>query len=230
MKYIEDLRDIHKGEEIWVIGSGPSLDDYPIDFFKDKICIGVNWVFSTFLDMGDGLAKFSTRIFYSLHSHSEHADWIAKNIPHFLTNCFLISHPHRMFGGFSYCRPSDFNEDPYWIRNSFGVSRVRATDATFRLIAKSIMEKRSGCSYHCRGTTLHWAIEVAAVLGAKKIYLVGASATGGRMRKHGSRYPKDHHHGLIGTWRSGNKSLAVAFRPYGVKIVYYYYDKGEQEP
>lgn len=36
------LRDAHKGETIWVIGSGPSLDYIDRGFFADKTCVCVN--------------------------------------------------------------------------------------------------------------------------------------------------------------------------------------------
>lgn len=233
MKYLEDLRDKHRDEEIWVVGAGPSLDDYPLNFFEGKICIGVNWVFSVFLDIGDGLQKFKYRTFYSVHSHAEHAYWIVKYIPRFLVNCFFISHPlpYRRYKGLPYCCPGDFNNDPYWIRNSFRVQDVKASDADFEVMAACIMAKREDCRYLCRGTTLHWAIEVAVVLGAKKIYVVGADGGVGYMRKHGSLYQQvtpyrfPHAH-----WREGTKSLAKAFKPYGVEIVHYRYGKGEQKP
>lgn len=231
MKYLEDLRNKHKGEEIWVIGAGPSLDDYPIDFFEDKICLCVNMVCSVFIDIGDGIEKFKSRVFYSVSSHDEGPRWVVRHVPQQLKNFFLIYHPpHKKRPRRSYCCPEDFNEDPYWIRNSFGVQKTRASDATFAAMAKCIMTERNDCSYFCRGTTLHWAISVAAVLGAKKIYLVGAEAKGGHMKKHGSLYTYKQVIGFISTWHSGVKSLAAVFKSYGIEIVYYYYGKGEQKP
>lgn len=40
--FIIDLRDRYLGEEIWIIGTGKSLDDFPKDFFKNKISIALN--------------------------------------------------------------------------------------------------------------------------------------------------------------------------------------------
>ena len=42
MKNIEELKNIHKGEDIWVLGSGPSLNYINKNFFENKITIGVN--------------------------------------------------------------------------------------------------------------------------------------------------------------------------------------------
>jgi hypothetical protein len=233
LKFLEDLRNKHRGEEIWVIGAGPSLDDYSIGFFQDKICIGVNWVFSVFLDIGDGKEKFNARTFYSVHSHSEPADWIAKYKPHFLTHCILISRPpsHRIHRGKSYCCPQNFNQDPYWIRNSYLVSDVKASDTDFATMAKCIMAKKEDCRYLCRGTSIHWAIEVAVVLGAKKIYIAGTDGGVGYMLAHGSLYQQVHKYRFPHThWREGTGALARAFKPYGIKIAYYNYGRGEQVP
>ena len=240
MKYLEDLRDKYKGKEIWVIGGGPSLDEYPIDFFKDKICIGMNWVFSVFLDVGDGVEKFSTRAFYSVHEHRESADWIAEHIPHFLNNCFFLLPPSRIqIGRSRMVWWEDYNKDPYYMRwGPKGISGVRGVQALhqdFIDMVKCIMDKGE-CHYVCRGTTLHWAMEVAVVLGAKKIYLVGAEArwagNAHHMYKHGSFYAKLNQaaHGFIRAWHDGTRSLAMVLQPYGVDVVYYYYGKGEQAP
>lgn len=42
MKTITELKNIHIGKDIYVLASGKSVDYYPIDFFNDKIIIGVN--------------------------------------------------------------------------------------------------------------------------------------------------------------------------------------------
>lgn len=233
MKFIEDVRDRHKGEEIWVIGAGSSVDDYPINFFEDKICIGVNWVFSVFLYLGDGIQKFRTRAFYSVHQHREAADWIAKHIPQFLHNCFfMLSAKRIVVHGWQLLWWEDYNEDPYYMRmGERGSAGVRASHQDFVDTAKCISEGRD-CHYFCMGTTLHWAIQAAAVLGAKKIYVVGGESQGAHMRKHGSFYADNARplRGVIRIWLTGTRSLSLAFAPYGIEIVYYYYDKGEKSP
>jgi len=231
MKFIEDIGDKHKGEEIWVIGAGSSLDDYPIGFFKDKICIGMNYVFSVFLDVGDGIEKFEHHIFYSVHEHREPADWIAKHIPHFLENCFFLLPPKRR-GRMVWWE--DHNEDPYYMRwGLVGGGGVSASEQDFRTMVECIMRKEGRCSYVCNGTTLHWAIDAAVVLGAKKVYIVGGEAVGRNMEKHGSFYLPlyaGRKKAGKGHFRLGVKHLARAFKPYGIKIVYYYYGKGEVDP
>lgn len=235
MKFIEDIRNRHSGEEIWIIGAGSSLDDYPIDFFKDKICVGMNWVFSVFLDVGDRVEKFSHQVFYSVHEHGEPADWIAKHKPEFLKNCFFLLPPERRDGGGRKGHQmvwwEDYNKDPYYMRWGLkGKGAVSATDNDFAEVAKCIMAQKGQCHYVCRGTTLHWAIEAAVVLGARKIYVAGTGGQG-HVSKHGFLYRTSKVYGnRYPHWREGTRALARAFRPYGVEIVYHYYGKGEQSP
>jgi len=44
MKTIAELRDRHKGADIYVVGSGVSLEFYDPEFFRDRIVIAINWV------------------------------------------------------------------------------------------------------------------------------------------------------------------------------------------
>jgi len=44
---IQKLKNKHTGD-IWVLGSGAQMDMYNPEFFKDKITIGVNWVYKFF--------------------------------------------------------------------------------------------------------------------------------------------------------------------------------------
>jgi len=63
VRTLESFKDIHKGETIWVLGSGGSLDFLDPSFFDDKICVGVNFVGKVF-----GLANYFT--FSHYHSDS----------------------------------------------------------------------------------------------------------------------------------------------------------------
>ena len=47
-KSITELRNIHKGQDIWIIGAGSSMDYVDPSFFENKITIGVNQMFQYF--------------------------------------------------------------------------------------------------------------------------------------------------------------------------------------
>ena len=48
LKNIEEIRDKHKGETIFIIGSGPSLETYPEDFLNDKISMTLHLAYLKF--------------------------------------------------------------------------------------------------------------------------------------------------------------------------------------
>ena len=45
---ITELKDTHKGEDVWIIGSGSSMDYIDPSFFDNKITIGVNDVYKKY--------------------------------------------------------------------------------------------------------------------------------------------------------------------------------------
>ena len=47
-KSITELKNTHKGEDIWIIGAGSSMDYVDPSFFENKITIGVNQMFQYF--------------------------------------------------------------------------------------------------------------------------------------------------------------------------------------
>jgi len=47
-KKITELKDIHKGEDIWVIGAGSSMNYVDPSFFENKISISVNQMYEHF--------------------------------------------------------------------------------------------------------------------------------------------------------------------------------------
>ena len=51
-KNIEELKDIHKGEDIWLVLAGSSMDYVSSDFFKNKIVIGQNHTYKKYPSTG----------------------------------------------------------------------------------------------------------------------------------------------------------------------------------
>ena len=47
-KSITELKNIHKGEDIWIIGAGSSMNYVDSSFFENKICISVNHMYEFF--------------------------------------------------------------------------------------------------------------------------------------------------------------------------------------
>jgi len=50
MKSITELHNKHKNQEVWIVGSDPSLDDYPDNFLDDKIGITLHLAYLKYPD------------------------------------------------------------------------------------------------------------------------------------------------------------------------------------
>ena len=48
MKSVEELYGLYPGSDIYIIGTGTSMRVFPVDFFKDKITIGLNMAWKLF--------------------------------------------------------------------------------------------------------------------------------------------------------------------------------------
>lgn len=223
MRYLEDLRDKHKGRQIWIVGTGHFLDDLPDNFFShpNRISIAVNWAISAFPDCT-----------YSIHEHREPVDWLVKDRPEFLKKCILLLPPHRIDKPWPMVWWEDYNEDPIYMKwGRVGILGVSASDEDFKRVVQSIMKKEP-CGYVCRGTTAHWAVEAAAVLGAERITLVGCEACTTKYKRHAqrrglaTRYPQKpgqiYPEGVFAPhFISGHRCLARLFKPYGIELVSY---------
>lgn len=226
LKRIESLRNVYKGQEIWVLATGPSLEDIPDNFLttpETKISIAVKEAAMAFPDCTYNIFPFRDNI---------------------LRKTYLSS--GRI--------PSNFGKFIFSIRkndtqNFYG---KRAQKATFiRFVQGGTVERlRSMCAsivagnssvYYGMGTITHLAIASALVMGASKISLVGCEHGETPGHSHAltrgmSALPgfKESNIGMFhGRWmdgwepmRVGTNFLADYFRDHGVEIVRYYHAKG----
>ncbi len=173
MKLIEDFRDQFEGGEIWILGTGPSGDDFPLDFFDDKISIAIRPNDVIFPNCTYNFCSWDDAWAPRLKVASSHL--LSKQI-------FTLNPRHRE-------NFLDKNiEIPIFMRTlkwySFELSKERnerrIPEKYSEESVKQIIEKNS--HHYCGdGLAQGWAIEAALVLGAKKVTLVGCDATS---RKH----------------------------------------------
>jgi hypothetical protein len=179
-RFVEDLRDIYKDKEIWIIGTGKSLDDFSDDFFDDKISITLNWA----------ILRYPSCNFWHGH-HELYREYFRDEKLELLEKC-IISYPFP--GPFDHGRildPVEFFGDktsiPIWIKFH-----------DIRPIPKSALEEsvvgalghRENVRYHASMTVAHTGILSALVMGANKITLAGCEhkifeSGGGRAKKGG---------------------------------------------
>lgn len=177
--FIIDLRDKYLGEEIWIIGTGKSLDDFPKDFFKNKISIALN----------GAIYKYPDSTFWlSFHEHwmnkalKENPNIFKKTIiPYFYEN-------YNKEGGSLLGNMSDV---PFWIfLPPIKIKNERVMEEGIEKSIHSIVSKDSKMFFIEHGTVAHSGISSACVMGAKKITMVGC--------EHKS-YPNQNRYAELGT-------------------------------
>ena len=145
---LADLRDIHKGETAWVIGSGPSLNFIDPAFFDDKLCVVPNGV-------GQSLGLKSFYLFSNYHVHEEiqHPGCVAAVT---LLNC-------------------TFSQNPWSGEVPDNLAFSKATSYTPPGSAWSpyTMPPPEGQIVY-GSSSIHGAIHLAVHLGARDVVLVGA--------------------------------------------------------
>ena len=72
MKHIKKLSGIHQNKAIWIAGSGPSLDSFPVDFFDGKIGITLHMAYLKFPNTTYMYANEPDRVEYLKNSHPDY--------------------------------------------------------------------------------------------------------------------------------------------------------------
>lgn len=231
MRLIDDLRNKHKDEEIWILGCGPSLDDFPDDFFdrtKNRTSIALNWSIIGF-----------PQCTYWHAGHPNAVIWMMKHKPEILKKSILAL-PFAPLPGQDYFTEEQsltllgpYKNDPIYLRWHWIMGNYKRFRALLEPTIRCIMNQQT-CHYISLSTSLHYAIQIAAVLGGKKITLIGSEKTIQEGERHAvKRGMSQFYTGNAGVqklrskrWRLGIKSLAEAFKSHGIEIQRYYYGKG----
>jgi len=229
LRYIESLRGVYLGREIWVLATGSSLDDIPDNFLQidetilpdeggntvPKIAITVKEAGIAFPDSTYNLWTFRDRALRHIYLPR---GMVPNNFGRFIFSIFKSTR-----------------------ENYFGKQSLKATYMRFhqggtlqimKNVCDSIMAGNS--SIYCGVTTItHLAIEAAIILGASKVSLVGCDHgfPNGKLRAQTRGISRGY------SWNTayldGNKTqipgtnfLADYFRPYGIEIVRYYHGRG----
>ena len=161
VRCIEDFYDRHVGQEIWIVGSGKSLDDFPLDFFEDKISIALNGALFKYME--------------STYWHAVHKVWFNKVIA--LDEKILkksISYYQVGSNGKNIRMETDFllgkKTEMIWFFVESTALENRGMVAKTLFQIKNRQEKVGFCQ---QGTILHTGIEIAYLMGASKITLAG---------------------------------------------------------
>lgn len=222
-RFIEDLRGKHQDEVIWILGCGPSLDDFPDDFFDDKITIALNWAILAF-----------PRCTYWHGQHQNYRVFLRDERPDFLPKSFL-PYPFPALDRPMITRdPVEFLDDltslPVWMRVG-GCARKNNREhcrQTFEEAVEKILAGQRNIAYPDLWTVAHTAIQIAANLGAKLIVLAGCEHSGdghAQMRGLGARYGslKKPALSICEAERMGTQLLAEILGGYGIEVIRYFH-------
>lgn len=126
----------------------------------------------------------------------------------------------------------------------------RVYEDYYKTISKSIMAGKPPYRYGATNTLLHWALQAAIIMGAKKVTAVGCEAKWRKFQVHALKRGMDQIYGKRelgippGGWplifqegktpgqqemRAGTDWIAKYFRPYGVEVSRYFYGKGYEK-
>lgn len=231
MKRIEEFRGIHKGKTIWVVGRSPNILKYPKGFFgPPRIAIGLN---AAFIRHPECKYFLSNHIWGRRGDKTEEAakEILPEILKKFIT--LLVTTPteftkHWYLPDMAYAQK--YSKDVLAYGRWLGDPNAKKEE--FQEAVEKIMVKKD-CLLVQKGTVSHFAIQVAALMGAKKIILAGCEAktgkkqwaddvkgTGFRMDK--GEFPKTYQEGKILSfiwYRNGTIWLANALKKYGVEVV-----------
>ncbi len=215
-RFIEDFRDKHKSEEIWILGCGPSLDDFPDDFFDDKITIALNWT----------IVAFPKCTYWHGH-HEVFREYLRDKKPEFLEKSIILFPFPGPFSHERITQPKDFfgnlTSRPIWMK--FWDTRPIPKSA-FEDVVKYIVEKQTPArGYRASISVAHTAVEAAAVMGARRITMIGCEHRGSHAQR---RELKTFHGGRIFPGSdpritAGTRWLAELFGKHGIEVIRYYY-------
>ncbi len=162
MRFIEDLRgkEEFRDSEFWIIGTDPNLDCYPNDFFDDKFSIAVNL----------SCVAFPESTFLCMTGREE-LEWMISKYPGYLKKMILpLEHiPSNPWG---IGRWQDWRLEPIYLKPED--NPMPSSAPVYESTARRILSD-GPCNFVLVRTAVHLAVFAVAVLGARKIILVGCS-------------------------------------------------------
>ena len=250
-RHIEEFRNMYPNEqcptgEVWIIGGGKSLEDFPKDFFENKTSIAVNYSIFGF-----------PHITHFLSIHKGPFREVQKKMPEmfkdFRSICAYTMDPNDKARGLYENRPlcgaysylGDWGTEVMYLR--FKHKMVESKEEFKENAPKILSQENCKEPLFClaRGTTVHMAMQAAIILGAKKITVVGCETRGDKYRRHAflgemgnyykklaendpqnyiNKYYKDM---SLDEKNGGIDWMAQVFKLLGVLIRRYYFKEGE---
>jgi len=237
LRFIESLRNTRVNEEIWILATGPSLDDIPDDFLTFKTSIAVKEAGIAFPDC--------TYNMWALADTSLRRTYLPKNmIPKIDGRVPFEKFIFSIRESYANDWLKERRTDPTYIKytrgyqqeGEFSTHDVDATLAKMQEMCDNIIARES-TMYYGLGTIVHLAIVTAVVMGAKKVSLVGCDHGESKTKSHamarGLEWCTDFEKSQVVPWgdtyslmKIGTSFLANYFKKHGIEIMQYNPKKG----
>jgi hypothetical protein len=164
MSFITDLHLRHAGEPIWIAGSDPSLEDYPDDFFNDKISITLHLAHLKF-----------PRATYRYFNEYDRVEFLLREDPGFVRQENIVGWP---FYGKSEQESLALVQNMdhiYYLRWVIYPPRRIREYVGWGYTRRKVRQAKHAASvtYGGHGTCLHGAIYVAVMMGGNPINIIG---------------------------------------------------------
>jgi len=173
MGRIEDLKDIHKGERCFIVGTGPSLNNTNLKLLRDEIVFGVN----TFYKMGVPCKYYAVSDLFVWRNHKE-------NILHLPSLLFLSGHAAIEFA-IHKAPKFTFMKDPI-VLLEIGIDKF-AKDITNGL-------------YNGQTVIYDICLQVAYYMGFERVYLLGVDADYSKSHHFDGEQAENLSGGAAGDW------------------------------
>lgn len=196
MRFVESLRGIYPNSDFWIIGTDPNIELYPDDFFDDKPSVALNFAC---------LAFPNSTYFCTPHTGTARAIVDKLGYDCLSSKCIFVAVKKKPVDTEIILWWEDWGLDPIYAK----VLKKRyfeQTDEDREKMAEQLTENGAFELIDCK-SILNYTIQIVALLGAKKIILVGCSAKGSDLYWHAqtrgmAEYYKETP-GSFPSWRSG---------------------------
>jgi len=171
MKWITELHNKHKNEEIWIAGSDPTLTTYPDSFFDNKIGITLHLAYMKFPNTT-----------YHYFNEKDRFLFLQKKYPEILNKTNIFGYPFynrseevsKKVIGKAWKNGYRLKLKPYPPHgNSGSIFSDDGPNAMRAMVGDAIKGER--LDYGGHGTCLHPCMYVGIMMGAKTINIIGCN-------------------------------------------------------
>ena len=159
MKFITELHNKHLGKEIFIAGSGPSLDGYPDNFLDGKVSFALHLAYLKFPDTTYRYANEQDRIV-----------WFKQHQPEYFNKINIFAFPFYKKTEREMNSLIDMEKPYFLILRPFPPEDIA-------VITQMVKDAQNGkrIDFGGHGSCLHACIYTAVMTGAKTINIIGCN-------------------------------------------------------